>query len=77
MLTVLILSVQQVLFEGQAQQVTLPGEYGVFEVWPLHRPLVSRLLPGCIFVDQEPVAIRCGVVKVTHDTVTALVESDA
>ena len=76
MLTVVIISAQSLLFEGSAQHVIFPGEHGVFEVWPFHRPLVSRLLPGTIFVDDEPVAIRRGVVKIVHNTVTALVEPE-
>ena len=76
MLTVLILSPYDLLFEGHAQYVTLAGEQGVFEVWPFHRPLVSRLLPGLIVVDEQPFAIRRGVVKVTYDTVTAMVEPE-
>ena len=76
MLTVIIVSAQALLFEGSAQRVIFPGEHGVFEVWPFHRPLVSRLLPGVIFVDEEPVAIRRGVVKIVQNTVTALVEPE-
>ena len=76
MLTVVILSAQALLFEGSAQRVMFPGEHGVFEVWPFHQPLVSRLLPGVIIVDDEPVAILRGVVKIARNTVTALVEPD-
>ncbi len=74
MLEVKILSPQEVLFEGQAQRVILPGEHGVFEVCPFHRPLVSRLLPGHVLIDGQSLAIQRGVVKVLHDTLTAIVE---
>ena len=74
MLEVTILSPEEVLFEGQAQRVILPGEFGVFEVCPFHRPLVSRLLPGYVLIDHQSVAIQRGVVKVLHDTLTAIVE---
>ena len=76
MLTVVILSAQELLFEGLARHVILPGEQGVFEVWPFHRPLISRLLPGFIVVDEQPIAIRRGVVNVARDAVTALVEPE-
>ena len=76
MITVTLLSAHEVLFEGQARQVILPGEQGVFEVWPFHRPLVSRLLPGLIVVDEQSFAIRRGVVKVTREAVSALVEPE-
>ena len=76
MLDVVILSAQGFLFQGRARQVICPGEAGVFEVCPLHRPLVSRLLPGCIVVDDRAIPILRGVVKVHHDTVTAIVEPE-
>ncbi|MBI3011389.1 MAG: hypothetical protein HYY58_02720 [Candidatus Omnitrophica bacterium] len=76
MLEVAVLSPEALLFNGRARHVILPGEQGVFEVWPFHRPVVSRLLPGFIVVDGQPFPIRRGVVKVEHDTVTAIVEAD-
>ncbi len=76
-LDVKIISPQEILFEGQAQCVILPGEYGVFEVCPFHRPVISRLLPGQVLIDGKPVAIKRGIVKVLHDTLTAIVEPAA
>lgn len=74
MITVSILTSQKVLFQGQASSIIFPGEEGTFEVLPFHRPLVSRLLSGLIWVDEQAISIRKGVVKVDSDTVTALVE---
>ncbi len=71
---VLIVSLQDVLYEGKAQQAIFPGEQGMFEVLPLHRPLVSLLLPGVIQIDDKALPIERGVVKVAFDTVTAIVE---
>lgn len=76
MLEVLILTPQQCLFRGPARQVILPGEQGIFEVGPFHRPLLSRLLPGVISVDHMAFPIRRGVVKVEKDTVISLVETE-
>ncbi len=76
MLEVVVLSTQEVLYSGQAQRVILPGEQGVFEVLSFHRPLISRLLPGFIIVDDQPVPIRRGVVKIANDTLTAIVEPE-
>ena len=73
-LEVKILSPDAVLFEGRAERVILPGEYGVFEACPFHRPLVSRLVSGQLFIDGHPLAIRRGVVKVLNDSLTAIVE---
>ena len=76
MLQVLLLSPQEPLFTGQAQRVICPGEQGVFEVAPFHRPLVSRLIAGSIVVDAQAFAIQRGVIKVDRDVVTALIEPD-
>lgn len=77
MMDVTILSPREVLFSGQAESIALPGEEGVFEVHPFHRSLVSRLLPGLIVIDQQWMAIRRGVVRVTQSSVTAIVEPDS
>ena len=74
MLEMLIVSPGDVLFRGQARRVILPGEQGVMEILPFHRPLVSRLLPGVIVVDDAMVPIERGVVKVDHDLLTVIVE---
>ena len=74
-LDVLITSAEQVLFEGTARSLIVPGELGTFEVLPLHRPLVSRLLAGVILVDDRPLPIRRGVVRVADDVVTMVVET--
>lgn len=74
MLDLLVLGPHGALFEGKVTQVILPGESGVFEVHPYHRPIISRLLSGRIVMDQQTLPIRRGVVKVERDRVTALVE---
>ncbi len=73
-LEIVIMSPQHLLFQGSGQHVTLPGEQGVFEVGAYHRPLMSRLLPGLIVVDDQIFPIQRGVVKIEHDTVTAIVD---
>ena len=76
-LEVMITSAEQVLFEGTARSLTFPGEAGTFEVLPLHRPLMSRLLAGVMLVDERPLPIRRGVVRVADDVVTVVVEMPA
>ena len=76
MLNVTVLTPESVLFNGRAHQVILPGEQGVLEILPFHRPLVSRLLPGLLLIDDQPIPIRRGVVKIAHDAVTAIIEPD-
>ena len=74
MLNVLMTSPEKVLYEGMAERVIAPGEVGTFEVLPLHRKLVSRLLAGTVTIDDKRYAIRRGVLSVADDSVTAVVE---
>ena len=75
---VTIVSLQEVLFQGKARQIIFPGEQGMFEVLPMHRPVVSLLLPGTIVIDENQVlSIARGVVKVAFDQITAIVEPNA
>ena len=74
MLSVLVTSPERVLYEGPAGRVIAPGELGTFEVLPLHRPLVSRLLAGTVKIDGKSLPIRRGVLSVVADEVTAVVE---
>ena len=71
---VLITSPERVVVDDQAHSVLFPGEQGEFEVLPLHRPLVSRLLQGTVEIEGQAVTIRRGVVRVADDVVTAVVE---
>ena len=75
-LRVRVVSPDQLLFDGRARQVSVPGEAGVFEIHPFHRPIVSRLLPGMLLIDGQSVPILRGVVKVEFDSVTAIIEPD-
>lgn len=73
-LNVLIATPEKVLYEGEADNVILPGENGVFEVLPYHKNLLSRLLAGKLFVNGHALLIRRGVVKVGDNSVTVIVE---
>ena len=75
LLDVILISPDAVLYEGKAHSVILPGEKGCFEVLPNHKPLMSRLFPGEITVDQEVLRVRRGIVKVGFNQVLALVEA--
>ena len=74
-LRVMLVNLECILFQGTARSVVLPGEQGTFEVLPLHRPLVSRLLAGDVIIDGKAFSIKRGVVRVADDAVTAVVES--
>jgi F-type H+-transporting ATPase subunit epsilon len=74
MLHVVVTSPERVLFDGTARRIVFPGEQGVFEILPLHRPLMSRLVGGVVEIDDRWFRIRRGVVRIADDDVTAVVE---
>ncbi len=75
MIEVRILSPQGVFFNGKAQSAIFPGERGVFEVLPFHKPFLTRLIGGTVAIDQFRMIIERGVVQVTSNKVTAIVEA--
>ena len=74
MLDVIIYSPEKLVFRGKAKSVVLPGENGVFEVLPYHKPFLSRLVSGNILVDEQAFMIRCGIIGVNHNKATVVIE---
>ena len=74
MLEVTIISPEEVVFEGQAESIILPGEQGTFEVQSYHKNLLSRLLAGDVVIDGNIFPISRGVVKVQDNKVTIVSE---
>ena len=74
MLEVIIATVERIIFEGKARSIILPGEQGVFEILPFHKPLLSRLISGCLIVDGKPYPVRRGIAGVSRNTVTVIFE---
>ena len=75
LLDVTIVSPEGPLFEGKTHSVILPGEKGVFEVLPNHKPLLSRIVMGEVMVEGHTIAVQRGIVKVALNQVTAIVET--
>ena len=73
-LDVSLITPQKILFEGKAKSITFPGEQGVFEILPYHKPFLSLLVSGKVFIDEKVIFIRRGIVKVISNTVTAILE---
>lgn len=73
-LDVIVLNPQQILFEGKADSLILPGEQGVFEVLPYHKRLLSRLISGHLFIDDTNIPIKRGLVKVGLNKVLIIIE---
>ena len=74
MLDVLLVSPEKIIFEGKATSVVMPGEEGVLEVLSYHRPLLSRLITGKIFIDNASYGIRRGIVGINSNKATIIVE---
>ena len=47
-MTLKIISAEKILFEGEADSVTLPCEKWLFSVLPRHASLISTLVSGII-----------------------------
>ena len=68
-----------VIYDGKAQETTLPGSEGEFGVLPQHVSLVTSLTAGVIdFIKEdgskESIVINWGYVNVSANRVSALVE---
>jgi F-type H+-transporting ATPase subunit epsilon len=74
LLEVSLLNPQRIIFQGKAKSVVLPGEEGVFEILPFHKPILSRLISGSIFIDDKVFRIRRGIVKGYQNQVRIIVE---
>ncbi|WP_345986304.1 ATP synthase F1 subunit epsilon [Sulfurimonas sp. HSL-1656] len=67
------------IFDNEAVEVTLPGEEGEFGVLPRHASLTTLLKAGVIDIvttdkRTESIVVNWGVVQVTEDKVTVLVD---
>ncbi len=72
---VTILNPKQVLFDGEAASVFLPGDLAEFELLDGHVPIVSLLRPGKVVLDWETaVPVQRGMVKFDKNECMILVE---
>ena len=74
MLDITIFTPANIIFQGQAKSVILPGEMGVFEILPFHKRMMSRLITGNIDVDGRMFPVFRGIMKVEKNHVVAVVE---
>lgn len=74
LIDVLVLNPKEIIFEGKAKSVKLPGEGGAFEVLPFHKPLLSRLVSGVLFVDEKSFSITRGIAKVKNNEAMIIIE---
>ena len=74
MIEVSIINQAQVIFEGVANSVIVPGDFGEFEVLPFHWPIVSLLTKGEIIIDNMGFPISRGIARFGEEKLVALVE---
>lgn len=76
-MTLKIISAEKILFEGEADSVTLPGEKGQFTVLPRHASLISTLVSGKIRYrqsgEEQELSVAGGIADVDHDVVSVCV----
>lgn len=69
----------QLVFQGEAGSVTVPGTSGSFEVLKDHAPIISTLEDGKVIVrtsgNAETFLIKGGVVEVKDNKVVVLAEA--
>lgn len=77
-MTLKIISSSDVVFEGQVDSVTLPGQKGRFTVLNHHASLISTLVAGDIRYSADgkdvTVAITGGIVDVDNNVVSVCVK---
>lgn len=78
MLKLRIITPSEALFEGEVENVTLPGTIGSFMVLDSHAPIISSLESGKIVVktanDTREYALNSGFVEVKDNSITVCIE---
>lgn len=77
-MTLEIISTEQVIFKGEAQAVTLPGELGSFTVLKNHASLISVLVPGKVrYLDMDnneyDVEVKGGIADVDNNVISVCI----
>lgn len=76
-MTLKIISSQEIVYEGDAKSVTLPGEKGQFTVLDHHASLISTLVKGVISFNsaegKRDIEIEEGIVDVDNNIVSVCI----
>ena len=75
-----IVSAEQQIFSGAAEMVIAPGEAGELGIMPEHAPLLTRIKPGTVRIQQaggeeEVIYVSGGMMEVQPDRVTVLADT--
>lgn len=74
-MTLEIISAHEVMFKGEADSVTLPGELGQFTVLRNHAPIISVLVEGKVSYrtsdgSEKDLSIKGGIADVENNVVS-------
>jgi len=74
-----IVSAEQAIFSGTAERVIAPGEAGELGILPEHMPLLTRIKPGTVRIqngaEEEVIYVSGGMMEVQPDRVTVLADT--
>ena len=74
-----IVSAEQEIFSGEADVVIAPGEAGELGILPEHMPLLTRIKPGTVRIQngggEEVIYVSGGMMEVQPDRVTVLADT--
>ena len=74
-----IVSAEQAIFSGPAERVIAPGEAGELGILPEHMPLLTRIKPGTVRIqngpEEEVIYVSGGMMEVQPDRVTVLADT--
>jgi F-type H+-transporting ATPase subunit epsilon len=74
MLKLKIVSPERIEFDGEAEQVIVPGTQGQFEILNNHAPIISTLQKGKVLYDGHELEILGGFVEVQKNEVSLCIE---
>ena len=76
---VVVVSAEAEVFSGQAEFVSLPGESGELGILPGHTPLITRIKPGAVRIqngqNEELVFVAGGILEVQPNKITVLADT--
>ena len=76
-----VVSAESLIFSGEAEFVSLPGEAGELGIYPRHTPLITRIRPGAVRIkvvgrdEEELVFVAGGILEVQPHAVTVLADT--
>lgn len=76
MFKVTVLTPEEELYVGLAEEVILPTEDGQLSILDFHQPIVARLTQGTIYIDERwEFKIRDGIAKMSGTELVGIVKT--